>query len=72
MKSLKIKSKNEPFLAIVTPPISTAETIGYRRFFILGRGEEQTALEENEEAKENRLKPLLERRTMEARLKRVD
>lgn len=56
----------------MTPPISTAETIGKRRFFVLGRGGEYRALEENEEAKEKRLSPLLERRATEARVKRVD
>ena len=58
---------HEPFLATVTPPISTAETIGNRRFFVLGRGEE-----EKEEAKEKRLSPLLERMATEARVKIVD
>ncbi|KAF3515889.1 hypothetical protein DY000_02061691 [Brassica cretica] len=46
--------------------------MGKRRFFVLGRGGEYRALEENEEAREKRLNPLLERRATEARVKIVD
>ena len=56
----------------MTPPISTAETIGKQRFFVLGRGGGYRGLEENEEAEEKRLSPLLERRATEARMKIVD
>lgn len=48
--------------------------MGKRRFFVLGRGEEWRAFEEKEEeeAKEKRLSPLLERMETEARVKMVD